>query len=267
MQLYQDKLRLIYKNPEKRKEMKTNLTVLLATILVCLLTSCTFIGERAEGLKPSKRMITRDYEIKNFTAIDANTVSNIHYTQAIDGKSSLQISGPDNFVNLIQVSVKGNTLVLTMDKQKKIRNTKNLKITVSSPNLDRINFKGVGNINIENKLTTNTLDIESKGVGNIEIQDLSCQNLTVSSMGVGNVNLKGKAESANLYSKGVGDVEATNLEAIHVKASSHGVGNISCNAVESLDAAVRGVGSIHYKGSPVQKTFSKKGVGSIKSIE
>ena len=152
MQLYQDKLRLIYKNPEKRKEMKTNLTVLLATILVCLLTSCTFIGERAEGLKPSKKMITRDYEIKNFTAIDANTVSNIHYTQAIDGKSSLQISGPDNFVNLIQVSVKGNTLVLTMDKQKKIRNTKNLKITVSSPNLDRINFKGVGNINIENKL-------------------------------------------------------------------------------------------------------------------
>ena len=267
MQLYQDKLRLIYKNPEKRKEMKTNLTVLLATILVCLLTSCTFIGERAEGLKPRKKMITRDYEIKNFTAIDANTVSNIHYTQATDGKSSLQISGPDNFVNLIQVSVKGNTLVLTMDKQKKIRNTKNLKITVSSPNLDRINFKGVGNINIENKLTTNTLDIESKGVGNIEIQDLSCQNLTVSSMGVGNVNLKGKAESANLYSKGVGDVEATNLEAIHVKASSHGVGNISCNAVESLDAAVRGVGSIHYKGSPVQKTFSKKGVGSIKSIE
>ena len=78
-------------------------------------------------------------------------------------------------------------------------------------------------------------------MGNIEIQDLSCQNLTVSSMGVGNVNLKGKAESANLYSKGVGDVEATNLEAIHVKASSHGVGNISCNAVESLDAAVRGV--------------------------
>ncbi|WP_291585969.1 head GIN domain-containing protein [Bacteroides sp.] len=249
--------------------MKTNLTVLLATatLLACLLTSCTFITDKSEGLKPSKKSITRDYEIKNFTAIDANTVSNIHYTQATDGKCSLQISGPDNFVNLIQVSVKGNTLMLTMDKQQKIRNTKNLKIIVSSPNLDRINFKGVGDINIENKLITNTLDIESKGVGNINIQDLSCQNLTVSSMGVGNVNLKGKAENANLYSKGVGDVEATDLEAIHVKASSHGVGNISCNAVESLDAAVRGVGSIHYKGSPAQKTFSKKGVGSIKSIE
>lgn len=247
--------------------MKTNLTALLAILLACLLTSCNFVADKAGGLKPSKKSITRDYEIKNFTAIDANTVSNIHYTQATDGKSSLQISGPDNFVNLIQVSVKGNTLILTMDKQNRIRDTKNLKITISSPDLDRINFKGVGNINIRDRLITNTLDIESKGVGNIDIQDLSCQNLTVSSMGVGNVNLKGKAESANLYSKGVGDVEATNLEAIHVKASSHGVGNISCNAAESLDAAVRGVGSIHYKGSPVQKTFSKKGVGSIKSIE
>lgn len=247
--------------------MKTNLTVVLATLLACLLTSCTFVAERAEGLKPSNKSITRDYEIKNFIAIDANTVSNIHYTQSTDGKSSLQIYGPDNFVDLIQVSVKGNTLILTMDKQKKIRNTKSLKITISSPNLDRISFRGVGNINIENKLTTNTLDIESKGVGNIDIQDLSCLNLTVSSMGVGNVNLKGKTENANLYSKGVGDVEATELEAVHVKASSYGVGNISCNATESLDAIVRGIGSINYKGSPVQKTFSKKGVGSIKSIE
>ena len=63
-------------------------------------------------------------------------------------------------------------------------------------------------------------------------------------MGVGNVNLKGKVVNANLSSKGVGDVEATDLEATHVKASSNGVGNISCNATQSLDAAVKGVGTI-----------------------
>lgn len=38
-------------------------------------------------------MITRDYEIKNFTAMNANTVSNIHYTQAIDGKFSKYPTG------------------------------------------------------------------------------------------------------------------------------------------------------------------------------
>ncbi|WP_455585865.1 head GIN domain-containing protein [Bacteroides sp.] len=246
--------------------MKANLNVLLAILLTSLLTGCTFVTERTEGIKPSKNYITRDYKIKDFSAIDATTVGDIYYTQSTDGKSTLQIYGPDNFVELIQVSVKNNTLVLAMDKRKKIKNAKKLKITVSSPNLNSIQFKGVGNIHIEDPFITGRLDIESKGVGNIQIKNLDCQNLTVSSMGVGNVDLKGKAVNANLITKGVGDIEATELESTHVKASSNGVGNISCNAVQSIDAAVKGVGSINYKGTPAQKTFSKKGVGSIKNI-
>lgn len=153
---------------------------------------------------------------------------------------------------------KGNTLILAMDKHKKIKNAKKLKITISSPDLNRIQFKGVGNIHIDNKFVTGRLDIESKGVGDVNVQELDCQNLTVNSMGVGNVNLKGKVVNANLSSKGVGDVEATDLEATHVKASSNGVGNISCNATQSLDAAVKGVGSINYKGNPAQKHSAKR---------
>lgn len=266
MQPFLNKLRLINRNLKKHNKMKANLNVLLAILFTGLLTGCTFVTERTEGIKPSKNYITRDYKVKDFNAIDAATVGDIYYAQSTDGKSSLQIYGPDNFVKLIQVSVKGNTLVLAMNKQKKIKNAPKLKITVSSPNLNRVQFKGVGNINIEDKFITGKLDIESKGVGDVNIQNLDCQNLTVSSMGVGNVNLKGKAVNANLTSKGVGDIEAAGLEATHVKASSNGVGNISCNAVQSLDAAVRGVGSINYKGNPIQKTFSKKGVGSIKSL-
>ena len=218
--------------------MKAKLNVFLIIFLTGLLTGCTFISERAEGIAPSKNYITRDYQIKDFNSIDATTVGDIYYTQSTDGKSSLQIYGPDNFVKLIQVSVKSNTLILAMDKHKKIKNS----------------------------ITALLVYIESKGVGDVNVQELDCQNLTVNSMGVGNVNLKGKVVNANLSSKGVGDVEATDLEATHVKASSNGVGNISCNATQSLDAAVKGVGSINYKGNPAQKTFSKKGVGSIKGI-
>lgn len=245
--------------------MKAKLNVLLI-ILLAGLTGCSFIAEKAEGIAPSKNYITRDYQIKDFKSIDATTVGDIYYTQSTDGKSTLQIYGPDNFVGLIQVSVKGNTLVLAMDKHKKIKNAKKLKITMSSPDLNQIQFKGVGDVHIDNKFVTGRLEIESKGVGDIHIQELDCQNLTVNSMGVGDVSLRGKAVNANLTTKGVGDVEAEELEATHVKASSNGVGDISCNAIQSLDAAIKGVGSIKYKGNPAQKTFSKKGVGSIKGI-
>ena len=141
--------------------MKAKLNVFLIIFLTGLLTGCTFISERAEGIAPSKNYITRDYQIKDFNSIDATTVGDINYTQSTDGKSSLQIYGPDNFVKLIQVSVKGNTLILAMDKHKKIKNAKKLKITISSPDLNRIQFKGVGNIHIDNKFVTGRLDIES----------------------------------------------------------------------------------------------------------
>ena len=134
--------------------MKAKLNVFLIIFLTGLLTGCTFISERAEGIAPCKNYITRDYQIKDFNSIDATTVGDIYYTQSTDGKSSLQIYGPDNFVKLIQVSVKGNTLILAMDKHKKIKNAKKLKITISSPDLNRIQFKGVGNIHIDNKFVT-----------------------------------------------------------------------------------------------------------------
>ena len=121
-----------------------------------------------------------------------------------------------------------------------------MKITITSPTLNGISFKGVGDVHIENGLTTDNLDIESKGVGNVDIQSLTCQKLNVQSMGVGDVKL--------------------DLRANAVEASSQGVGDITCNATESIDAAVRGVGSIKYKGSPTIKSLSKKGVGTIKNI-
>lgn len=243
--------------------MKTNFRFLLTTVLlVGLFSSCNVIGDT---IKPSKNYITRDYKVKEFNQIEATTIGNIDYTQTTDGKTSVQIYGSDNIIKLVQVAVKNGTLTLTMDKYNKVKNSK-LKITISSPDLNRIDFKGVGNINIEAPFQTEKLDIESKGVGDIIINDLSCNTLTVNSMGVGNVELKGKAQSANLSSKGVGDIEAEELETAHIEASSKGVGDISCYATESLKASVKGVGSIKYKGEPAEKSFEKGGIGTIKSI-
>ena len=69
--------------------------------------------------------------------------------QSTDGKTDLQIYGPDNIVALIQVAVKDNTLFLSIDKSKKVRNFKKMKITITSPTLNGISFKGVGDVHIE----------------------------------------------------------------------------------------------------------------------
>jgi len=223
--------------------MKTIFKMLSTLLLTAgLLSSCVYMGE---GIQPSKKLITRDYKVKEFNKIDAGTVGDIYYTQSADGKTDVQIYGPDNIVALIQVAVKDSTLLLSIDKSKKVRNFKKMKITITSPTLNSISFKGVGDV---------------------KIKSLICSSLNVQSMGVGNVKLEGTVQAATLHSKGVGNIEAGNLQANIVEASSQGVGDITCNAVESINAAVRGVGSIKYKGNPTIKSLNKKGVGTIKNI-
>lgn len=235
----------------------------LSLLLFCtlLFNSCSIMGD---SIKPSKNFITRDYKVHNFNQIDATTVGDIFYTQSTDGTTSVKIYGPDNIVNLVEVVVKGSTLEMTMKKYNQIKNSK-LKINISSPELTGINFKGVGDIHIDDLLTTPELSVASKGVGDIHILNLNCDELTVNSMGVGDIKLEGVAQTANLSSKGVGDIEARELKATYVDASSKGVGDISCYATETLKASVKGVGSIQYKGNPAKKDFSKGGVGSIKN--
>ena len=244
--------------------MKTIFKMLSTLLLTAgLLSSCVYMGE---GIQPSKKLITRDYKVKEFNKIDAGTVGDIYYTQSADGKTDVQIYGPDNIVELIQVAVKDSTLLLSIDKSKKVRNFKKMKITITSPTLNSISFKGVGDVHIDNGLTTDNLYVESKGVGDVKIKSLTCSSLNVQSMGVGNVKLAGTVQAATLHSKGVGNIEAGNLQANIVEASSQGVGDITCNAVASINAAVRGVGSIKYKGNPTIKSLNKKGVGTIKNI-
>lgn len=244
--------------------MKTYIKILPVMLLIGMIfSSCLWMGD---GITPSKNYITRNYKVNEFDKISASTVGDIYYTQSTDGKTTVQIYGPDNIVELFKVGVKDNTLMLSMDKENRVKNIKKMKITISSPKLNGIYFKGVGDVNIENGLKTANLEVESKGVGNVNIKGLTCGNLTVESMGVGDVKLQGTADAANLNSKGVGDIEAKELEAKQVDATSKGVGNISCYATESISASAKGVGSIKYKGSPTVKQLSAKGIGSIKNI-
>jgi len=251
-------------NELKKIVMKTGMKLLSVTLLlVGLLTGCTVLGD---SIKPSKNYITRKYKVKEFNKIDVSTVGDVFFSQSTDGTTSVQIYGPDNIIALMQVEVKDNTLILNTEKHNKIRNLKKMKITISSPALIGLYFKGVGDISIEDSLVTSDLEIESKGVGNVKVHSVQCEELKVSSMGVGNVELQGLAKEAFFASKGVGDIEAVNLKAQSVEASSQGVGNISCYATESLSASVKGVGSINYKGMPKEKNFNKGGIGTIKAF-
>lgn len=241
--------------------MKTRSILFLAITLVVLTTSsrCVNIGN---GITASKDYITRDYKVSDFDQLNLGTVADVYYTQSADDSWSLQIYGPDNIVELVNVDVKDNTLYLSM-KKKNIKKA-NLKINISSPNLQKVKTHGVGNFNIKEKFETTNFTVKNEGVGEIKINDITCTDLDIRTEGVGNVSVKGKAEKASLVSQGVGNINASELESESVTATADGVGNISCYAKQSINAKVNGIGNISYKGNPANKQTKKNGIGSIK---
>jgi len=218
------------------------------------------------SINPSKNYISRNYKVTEFSGIDISTVGDVYYTQSTDGETKLEIYGPDNIIELIEVSIENNTLYLSMEKKNRVKNVKKMKIMITTPDLKDITFNGVGNVNIENGLTTTTLNIGHHGVGDINIKGLSANELSTNSTGVGNARLSGEVSRAILNSRGVGNIDADELKAGSVEAAARGVGNITCYATESISASVDGVGSIKYKGSPADKRISKNGIGSIKQL-
>ena len=123
----------------------------------------------------------------------------------------------------------------------------------------------MGNIEILGTFATPELQIDYDGGGNLRANDLDAGFTRVSSEGVGNITLGGKADRVEIRSEGVGNVNASKLVSRSATVSSEGVGNVSCHASEYLKVRSDGIGSVTYYGKPGEADLSKNGIGRIKA--
>jgi hypothetical protein len=192
------------------------------------------------------RITNRNYSVTPFTSLEVNTVGNIEYTPS--SHFSVSAEGSEDLINDLTVTVRNNRLELsTKSRLKKLfgsRQSGKLTIRITAPTLNHIESNGVGNISAPH-FASGTLEIRSDGVGNIEI--------------------KGTANSVSVESNGVGNVNLADLKSSQVHVESNGVGNVTCHATESLEINSNGVGSVIYYGNPKTRQISRNGVGKVKA--
>ena len=82
-------------------------------------------------------------------------------------------------------------------------------------------------------------------------------------MGVGSCTLTGRVNNFTMNMNGVGSVNAKELIANIVDANVNGVGSAEVYAIDSLHAAVNGIGSLTYYGNPKKKDISNSFLGKI----
>ncbi|MEA4918105.1 head GIN domain-containing protein [Proteiniphilum sp.] len=231
----------------------TTLTVIAALFIV------------SSSAYAQSRRATDQFEVTEFTAIESSVVANIHIRQS--PTVNVTAEGSEKMLNILDVRMDGDKLILTMDdkKKKNLKSSDKLLISISTPILARLDFDGVGNIEIDGTFTTPELTIESEGVGNLRADNLDVKSIYISSQGVGNTTLGGKADKVEIKSEGVGNVNTSKLSARSTVVRSEGIGNVSCHASEYLKIRSEGIGNVTYYGNPTDKELSKEGLGRIKA--
>lgn len=225
----------------------------IITVFSCLLFSLTACSQ---GTIASKNYITKDVPVTEFDAIKLIGSPDIIYTQSTDGKTSVQICGSDNLIDLLDVQVTEHTLVVRYKSRANIINFgKNgkLKVLASSPSIRSAVLDGSGDLILKGDIQTSDMAISLHGSGDIKSEgNIQAQTCNVQLSGSGDIRLKSiSANTGKIALKGSGDVNIkSNSRIADMIVSLHGSGDIKVSGISSnaVSASLKGSGDIELKG-------------------
>lgn len=198
-------------------------------------------------------------EVGDFTGIRAGDAVKISISQS--DLPTVKIVAPEDVQPSVKTEVNNGILSISTDGN--IKDEQSITVLITVKSLNSLENSGVADIKSENKLICENLSILSQGVGNINL-DVEAKEIKSTLSGAGHITLKGTAQVLDATISGAGGLKATDLEANKVIAKVSGAGDAKVNVVQSLTADVSGAGSIIYKGNPVDRVVNISGVGSVR---
>jgi hypothetical protein len=238
---------------------------IFTVVLVSLsMTSCFHFPLCISGTGP---IVTQTFELDPFDEIASETVIDV---EVVQGNTQQVIAeGNENMMEFIELKVINNKL--HVDLRNGSYNHFELKVYVTIPSLKEVELESTGNVymseftnlkslnlylsstgnisadgvsEIENKL-----DVRSSSTGNIFI-NMNCDEVEVQATSTGNVTLKGNCNKQHVDLDGTGNYYAFDLFSKECTVTTNGTGDARVNVSDILNATIRSVGSIYYKGDP-----------------
>ncbi|MBQ9216142.1 MAG: DUF2807 domain-containing protein [Prevotella sp.] len=241
-------------------------SVLALASVVIALSSCSINVNGLNKIKPSDNIVKKEYKLDKFNEVTTHVVGNIKLIQSEEKDGLVELSAPENYIELFSIKSKGEKLEISYAKNNLNLEGKNVNITVYTSDLLKIKNSGVASISLDS-LDTDELDVENSGVGTIKLNKIQADKISVKCSGVGDIAIDGVTQEADLTCSGVGNIKAQGLKANKANANVSGVGGITCYASEYLDGKVTGVGSLRYDGHPKEKKLNKPGfTGNISEL-
>lgn len=189
-----------------------------------LLGSCTM---RAGNTKK----VSEVRKVAPFTSIDVTSVAAIYFTQG--DVCSLKMEGEEEYVKKTTTQVTDGCLKIGFKREEKknFQNTEGLVIYLTAPDLQRLDFTGVGSFCCEEPLKVDCLQVHVEGVGKVRVDDLTCQTLEVHLEGVGSAELNVQCNALSAHLEGIGSVSLSG-RAGRADIRKDGLGSVNTNRLK-----------------------------------
>jgi hypothetical protein len=179
---------------------------------------------------------------------------------------SVQIEGDENILPYIIVEDRDGYLVIKTKDHINYSATNDIKVFITTPNLEEVILAGSGNITGRSKFSgSDKLIMKIAGSGDMKME-VNTPTVQSEIAGSGSITLTGETKDESIKIAGVGDYNADGLKAENAKISIAGSGDVKVFASAVLDVNIAGAGTVFYKGSPNVKQHVA-GSGEVKKID
>jgi len=212
--------------------------LLLAALMLTTLTHAQWWSEnekvKGNGNTTTITRTTGDYDgIKCAGSMD--------YILVASTEGNIKLEGEENLLKHIITEVKGNNLIVKVEKGINLRPSwgKTIKIAIPFKDISSVSLAGSGDV----------------------ILNIEASSIEGSLAGSGDITLKGNTNNLTIKLAGSGDIHAFGLQSNHTVVSVAGSGDIQVVSNKSLKSRVSGSGDIEYRGNPSKEDTKVSGSG------
>ncbi len=204
----------------------------------------------------------------DITALEINDL--IEVELVADSVPSVRIFGPENLLNEIDSEFSNGTLSLSNTstcnwvRDLCIR----MKVMVAAPMLERLVYRGQGDVLFRDTLKTSFLSCEVRnGAGDLFIRNAGDSLDVYVHTGVSDIQIEGYGSKAKFFNQGIGVFDASNYRGNVLLTNNNSINNMHLWVSDYLFARIGARGNTYFKGSPGEVDVDRVGEGLLINLD
>ncbi len=211
-------------------------------VVVFLLAGCCAVPFGTQ-LVASGPLITKDYDLANFTAVNAGSAFQVEITQS--DKYSVSVTVNESLVERLDVGVSGNTLHISLEPGYGITGAATMRAKVTLPELTSLDLSGASHTTLAGFNSDKKLKVEVSGASNLR-GDLTCGDAQFNVSGASKVQLDGGAQELNVEASGASNVDLSNFASKNTVVNATGASKVNVDPSGTLTVDASGASTVRY---------------------